>query len=414
VKIALAGTGTRGDIQPLLALASALSGAGHDTWVCGPPDMIGLAGEVGVAYKPFGPIFREFLLEIQATFERRPWAIMTAAPARRALGPQIAELPSLCEGADILVGNPVLPFGPSLGEALGIPYFKAVYQPAVLPSSQYPPPFLHRQDLSPEWNRRFWTVHRVILNTAFLGTLNAGRSRLGLGPIRDVADSITTGSQLIMACDEAIVGDAHAWDFPVHMTGFWHLGSREDALPSEVSSFLEAGSAPVYIGFGSMTAKDPERRTSVVLDAVRRSGVRAVLSAGWAGLGRGLSLPPDCLLVGAVSHAALFPRCAAIVHHGGSGTTAAAALAGRPQVVVPHLLDQYYFSHRVAVAGLGPRPVPVNALSGPRLAAAIDQACHDTAITERAEAVGRKLQARDGLAEAVAFLTKGSLTLSHP
>ncbi|MBM3275953.1 MAG: hypothetical protein FJZ00_12435, partial [Candidatus Sericytochromatia bacterium] len=235
----------------------------------------------------------------------------------------------------------------------------------------------------------------------------------GLGPVPDLAGYITSGSDFLIACDEAVMGDGHTWDFRVKITGFWHMGTTDDPLPSEVEAFLEAGPPPVYIGFGSMTARDPVGRTHVLIDAVRLAGVRAILSAGWADLGVGQELPPGCLSIGAVPHAALFPRCVAIVHHGGSGTTAAAARAGRPQVVVPHLLDQYYFSHRIAVAGLGPRPIPVNTLSAPRLASAIGQACRDPSIARRADEVGRKLQVRDGLAEAVDCIAKKSLTLSH-
>src|SRR5262249_52477086 len=141
----------------------------------------------------------------------------------------------------------------------------------------------------------------------------------------------------------------------------------DDPLPldAEVSAFIDAGPPPVYIGFGSMVSSDAARLTRSLLEAA--NGHRLLLSSGWAGIGDG-HLPPSVKVVrGPMPHAKLFPRVAAVVHHGGAGTTAAAMRAGAPQIIVPHMGDQFYNAHRLAVMGLAPPGIPVNRLTATRL-----------------------------------------------
>jgi vancomycin aglycone glucosyltransferase len=162
-------------------------------------------------------------------------------------------------------------------------------------------------------------------------------------------------------------------------------------LPEKLDAFLASGPPPVYFGFGSMTDARPGETTGTLLEAARRAGFRALISQGWAGLADG-PLPSEAMSVGPVSHARLFPRVAAVVHHGGAGTTTAAARAGVPQLVVPHLVDQYYWQERVLALGLGPRAPRRRKLQVESLAAALS-ACRDNEVlVDRASEIGRRMR----------------------
>jgi len=158
-------------------------------------------------------------------------------------------------------------------------------------------------------------------------------------------------------------------------------------------------SSPVSVGFGSMTGRDPERITRVVLAALQRAGQRGVLLTGWGGL-RAVDLPRDVFVADAAPHDWLFPRMAAVVHHGGSGTTAAGLRAGGPAVLVPFGGDQFLWGRRIHALNVGPAPIPRSQLNVERLAAALALAC-DAAARERAVALGERIRAEDGVGRAV-------------
>jgi UDP:flavonoid glycosyltransferase YjiC (YdhE family) len=189
----------------------------------------------------------------------------------------------------------------------------------------------------------------------------------------------------------------------VTTTGPWFY-EDDAALPADVEAFLEAGPPPVYVGFGSMVSADTDRVTRAVLEGASRGGRRVLLSKGWAGIGGG-ALPEGAMAVsGPMAHGRLFGRVAAVVHHGGAGTMAAALRAGAPQVLVPHILDQYYYAHRLATLGLAPRGIPVARLTADRLAAAIE-ACLAMPSRPRHEASAR-LRSAGGLQCAAAAIVR--------
>jgi UDP:flavonoid glycosyltransferase YjiC (YdhE family) len=157
---------------------------------------------------------------------------------------------------------------------------------------------------------------------------------------------------------------------------------------------------PVCIGFGSMSQRDPAATTRLVLDAVKRSGQRAILVAGWGGLGAN-DLPDTIFQIDSIPHAWLYPRCAAVVHHGGAGTTAAGLRAGVPSLIVPFHGDQFFWAKRVQEMGVGPAPVPRTRLTAERLANAIQAAVGDKKIAEAAEALGARIRGEDGVTRAV-------------
>jgi sterol 3beta-glucosyltransferase len=169
----------------------------------------------------------------------------------------------------------------------------------------------------------------------------------------------------------------------MHVTGYWFPEDEEWQPPADLVRFLEGGSRPVFVGFGSMPVPDAEGTTVLVLEALRLSGQRGIVHAGWGGVG-GSDLPEWAFRLEYAPYGWLFPRMAAVVHHGGSGTTAFGLRAGVPSLVVPFLFDQFYWGRRIAELGVGRAPVPFGKLTAEGLAAAIDEAVSDGGMRRRA------------------------------
>jgi sterol 3beta-glucosyltransferase len=197
-------------------------------------------------------------------------------------------------------------------------------------------------------------------------------------------------------------------DFPlhVHVTGYWFL-DRSPVWQAEpdLLRFLEAGPAPVYIGFGSMGARGAQKRGEIALEALELSGQRGLLARGWGGL-EASDLPRNVFMLDNAPHDWLFPQVAAVVHHGGAGTTAAGLRAGRPAVVCPFMADQPFWGELVYRQGVGPKPVPQLRLTADRLAEAIITAVSDESMISNARELGEKIRVEDGVARAVEIIDK--------
>jgi sterol 3beta-glucosyltransferase len=187
--------------------------------------------------------------------------------------------------------------------------------------------------------------------------------------------------------------------------GDWRPSAALDA-------FLRSGPPPVYVGFGSMVGKNPRELAGLAVAALKQAGLRGVLATGVGGL-EPAELPPEVLALDAAPHDWLFPRMAAVVHHGGAGTTAAGLRAGRPSVICPFFGDQGYWGQRVYELGAGPRPVPQKALTVERLAGALQAAVNDKQMRERAAALGRQIESEDGVARAVEIIEHGLAMQEH-
>jgi sterol 3beta-glucosyltransferase len=197
--------------------------------------------------------------------------------------------------------------------------------------------------------------------------------------------------------------DWPAWH---HTTGYWFLRSDDDWKPSpDLVRFLSKGPMPVSIGFGSMSGQITRRLAEIAIEAVNASGQRAVLLGGWASLGDE-HLPESVCAVAFAPHAWLFPRMAAVVHHGGAGTTAAGLRAGVPSIVVPFFGDQPFWGRRVHDLGVGPEPIMRSGLTVDKLTQAIAQATSDQSMQARASRLGEGIRAENGVAEAVAIIRR--------
>jgi vancomycin aglycone glucosyltransferase len=350
----IAAQGSRGDVQPIVALALELRALGHDASLVVPPNFKEWVESFGLTCIPIGPDVRKmFSGKIPA---RPPKMTMTQRRqlAAQSIREQFQVVGDAARTCDLIVGAGVLQFAArSVAEALGIPFVFAAYCPAAIPSPDHPPPKIgthHSQSLPGLVNRFFWSRDGRRWDMLFRPTLEEERAKLGLSPLGagGMQRYIVTDRPWLAA--DRTLGPAAAFRrLTIVQTGAWMLPART-SLPAELDRFLGEGEPPIYLGFGSMRTSEDAGR--MLVEAVRTVGRRAIISQGWANLDA-IDAQADCLVISDVDHAYLFPRVAAVVHHGGAGTTTTAALAGAPQAIVPHSYDQYYWAHRVQKMRVG-------------------------------------------------------------
>ena len=297
---------------------------------------------------------------------------------------QFDALAAAAPGCQVILGANAHQYAArSIAELHGVPYFTALYAPVAIPSRDHPPPPAAGEGWLPTDAQRHeqrWLESRAAWNARALERVNHNRARRGLALIDDVlAHNLTERPWL--AADPLLAPVPTTDGLEVFETGAWVLEDRTP-LTRELAAFLDAGEPPIYVGFGSMPAR--QDAASMWLEASRAIGRRAIISRGWAELAAGEA--HDRILVDEVNHQALFPRLAAIVHHGGAGTIAAAARAGLPQVVCPMYSDQFYWGSRVQTLGLG-----VAVVGGPGGQAPLQQAL-DPAVGERARKLAQLLR----------------------
>jgi UDP:flavonoid glycosyltransferase YjiC (YdhE family) len=397
MRIVLAVEGTRGDVHPMLALGESLLAAGCEVRVCAPPDFRGESEARGMEFRAVGIGIREYLTAQAEVLARGRLSMLVAMDryGRQSIEAQFEALPEACLGADRILGAGVQFAARSAAELHGVPYRYVTYCPALLRSQEHAPALVPAQSL-PRWaNRALWGAVLTAWDLPLWRRINRHRARLSLAPVSSAYRHVLSARPLL-AADAELAPLPRDCPLDVEQIPCLHPAAGPP-LPAKLESFLAQGMPPVYLGFGSMTDPDPAETTRALLEAVMRCGQRALISQGWAGLGAG-PLPEGVLAVGPVSHARLFPRVAAVVHHGGAGTTTTAARAGVAQIVLPHVLDQYYWARRIHVLGVGPPPIPRRRLTAERLSEALAATLDNELVRERARELGERLRAANALA----------------
>jgi vancomycin aglycone glucosyltransferase len=348
VRVVLSTYDSRGGVEPLVALAVQLRALGAEARVCAPPDCADRLAEVGVRLAPVGPPVRPF---VHRTTPPSPGDVprLTAA----LIGAQFDKLAVAAQGCDALVVSGLTPAAAgaqSVAEKLGIRSVYVSYCPILLPSPHHRPAPLPGRPLPADvTDQRVLDDLDIQSHNALFGeALNTQRASAGLPPVDNVRAHVYSDYPWL-AADPILAPWREPTDLSVVQTGAWILPD-ERPLPAELMAFLDAGPPPVYLGFGSMRAPDDIARHASA--AIRAHGRRMVIARGWADLAL-TDERDDCFAVGEVNQQALFGRVAAVVHHGGAGTTTAAARAGVPQVVVGQWGDQPYWAGRVAELGIG-------------------------------------------------------------
>ncbi|MCC6607605.1 MAG: glycosyltransferase family 1 protein [Anaerolineae bacterium] len=417
MQIVIIALGSRGDVQPYVALGKGLHAAGHQVRLMTHDAFEPLVTAHGLEFK----IARGNVQavadspEMQALLEKGNFLAInayTAQAAQKAALEWAEDGLAACQGADLIVaGIGGLFIGLSLAEKLNRPLLQAYYVPFT-PTSAFAGALLPKPLPGVlGWLNRF--SHHAVRQIMWQGSRKADRLArqqvLGLpkapffGPF---GAAQTRGLPILYGFSPAVIAPPADWPRLAQVTGYWFLEAETEWMPPPaLVDFLAAGPPPVYVGFGSMTNRKPEETAALVIAALQQTNQRAVLLSGWGGL-RGGDLPDSIFMLDAAPHDWLLPRMAAVVHHGGAGTTAAGLRAGVPSIVVPFFADQPFWGHRVAQLGVGPAPIPRAQLTVERLAVAIETAVTNQPMRQRAAELGAKIRAEAGVVNAVTIVQK--------
>lgn len=417
-RIIMIAFGTRGDVQPFIALGKGLQASGHQvqivagsnfrTWI----EQHGLEAAVSS-------------VDIQAMMaggEGLKWVEHGNSPIRQLgimkrlfnqIGDQMMQdVWQAAQNADVIITSFTSDvFGISIAEKLGIKQISAIFQPALVATRDgraiaagAPNPY--------GLSLANYLIGKLIVEPLPWRLVNQNINRFRQNvlhlPPQTVAENTAARLRLLTlhGYSPHVAPPAADWPPNYYVTGYWFLDEEDHwQAPPELEAFLDDGPRPVYIGFGSMTGRDPEALTRLVIEAVTLSKQRAILLSGWAGLGR-LPLPDSIFCLEAAPHHLLFPQMAAVVHHGGSGTTGAGLRAGIPTIIIPHLGDQIFWGQRVAALGVGPKPIPRPKLTAKRLADAIRTTVKDNMMCYRAANLGEMIRAENGVENAVELINQ--------
>ncbi len=403
--------GSRGDIQPYLALGVGLQRAGFQVQFCADRLFEPLVTSSGLPYTPVtaapADMMQQNLSQYGGPLKLTSWLEQHFKPLAHQL---FTDLEAATRHTDAIVYSTLAFAGYHVAEKQGIRRV-AAYNVPLTPThefhnSSFPPP--------PAWlpfkgTYNWWSFH--LANQLFIYLVRpiineCRREILGLAALSarfyrrlDISDL-----PIIYGFSPTLLPRPRDWGAWLQVSGHWFMDDQPDWQPPvELQRFLDAGRPPVYVGFGSMIDAQIESATRVVLGALQGTGQRGILLGGWGGLGTG-DLPETILRVDSVPHHWLFPRVSVVVHHGGAGTTATGLLHGRPTVVVPFFADQPFWGERVYQLGAGPRPIPFTKLNINNLSQAIDQAVNDPLLGDNARRLGEKIRQEDGVGRAVRMI----------
>ena len=415
MQITIIAGGSRGDVQPYVALGKGLQEAGHTIRVLVPQDYQDLVTSYGLEFFDMGGGVKTMAQsQIQDIAEQGNILKILAVTGKGAQQLAIQSAKNglaACRGSDlILAGFAGLSNGVALSEKLKVPLLQAHLMPFT-PTSEFPSvltPQLPQTRLTRWGNglshrlaqQMMWQMLRSADTMARTQVLKMKPAPFW-GPFAALQRE---ARPIIYGYSPYVISPPADWPDYIHVTGYWFLEppARWEP-PNDLVNFLQAGPLPVYVGFGSMLSRKPEETADLVLEALAHTGQRAVLSSGWGGLKKE-NLPETVFMVSSIPHSWLFPRMAAVVHHGGAGTTGAGLCAGIPSIITPFFGDQPFWGHRVYELGVGPKPIPRQRLTVERLAEAIHFAVTDTTIRKNAAHLGELIRAEDGVARAVAVI----------
>ncbi|MEV7421724.1 glycosyltransferase [Streptomyces sp. NPDC091212] len=388
--ILIAAAGSRGDIAPYTGLGAALRRAGYDVALATTDTFAPLVRDAGLEFRalPADPRLRG-----GGTGGRE--LMRTAAAFITELGQGFAD--AMADGTDLLLlSTTTAPLGWHLAEATGTPCLGVYLQPTA-PTGDFPPVVTGSRSLGGPVNRVAGRFALGMADRVYAPAVAVLRRRLQLPP---ASASVTRRRReranwpILHGFSTVLVPRPSDWRSGLEVVGNWwpHLDATVQ-LPAELEDFLRAGPRPVLVGFGSMAAGDGERLSEIAVRALRRAGLRGILQAGNAGLAADSD---DILTIGDVPHAPLFPRLAAVVHHAGAGTSAAALRAAVPAVTVPVTADQPFWAGRLAALGAATDPIPFRSLTAERLADSLDRVVREVAYTRAAARAARHMKTEDG------------------
>jgi sterol 3beta-glucosyltransferase len=410
MKLLIIALGSRGDVQPYVALGVGFRRAGYDVSVCAGDNFADFITARGLGFIPIGVDVENVIQNsaiAQEALDSRMNFIKGASKLVESMGVQIGSTIThavweAIQDFDLAICSQVGLPAMAMARRVGIPAFPALPYPFFSPTRAFPDPVVPVPNLSGTLNYISYHFVNFFVNILLKKMMEGFKVPDVLEQIESFPEMHARGQPFLYGFSEHVVPRPPEWGPELHVTGHWFLDRPAGwEPPADLCAFLKAGPKPVYVGFGSISStNDYDDLIGIILEALERAGLRAVIATGWGKLKR--TLPADRVYaIRAIPHDWLFPRMAAVVHHGGAGTTAAGLRAGIPSLVIPFMGDQPFWSRRVKALGVGPEPIPKWTLTADKLAYALRIAASHGPMRERAAALGENIRAEDGVGRAV-------------
>jgi len=415
-KITILAIGSTGAFYPYCALALGLQQAGHQVRVATNPNFEAFVRGLGLDFAAITGNFRVLLNS--ASGQKLLQGEMVKLIEDDLLKQQMNDALDAAQGTEVFIFNHLALWGYHVAERLEIPSFLAATIP--LSATRRFPLLSFSADSNSNvitgWlNYGSYILAELVATWQGRAVINSVRKQWGLSPLPALGPRFRSDRPRYLSpllalygVSPSLVSKPKDWSSSIYMTGAWFLDrSAQYEPPAALTQFLEAGETPICVGFGSMSDPNPEALTKIVLEAIASSKQRAIILSGWGGLGKieiAAHLRKQVFVIESVPHSWLFSKVKAVVHHGGSGTTAAACRAGLPSVVVPFFADQLGWAKRLHQLGVSPKPIPRKQLAVELLEKAISIATSDSVMQQEAARLGMKISSEKGVEQAVSII----------
>ncbi len=415
MEITILATGSRGDVQPFVALGVGLQQVGYQVRFVSNAYFEALVGRYGLDFRPLpGDIQAGLQTELGQQYLQSGNLLAGLKYMTRAVPNWYTHIQrhawQACRDSECLLYSLIDVYGYDIAQKLGIPVIQGHPQ-SLTPTRAFPMPSLSWPNLNGSLNHLTYLIAEFFAwHLLYRQSINQFRQETLDLPVIGFRGTLTVQRQqhipALHPFSPTVLPRPTDWPDWVHLTGYWFLPSPLGwQPPAELVDFINQGPPPVYVGFGSMANMAAEEMTRLVLQALKLSGQRGILARGWGSLS-GVDVPADIFLLEDVPHDWLFPQLAAVVHHGGAGTTASGLRAGRPSVLVPHFQDQLFWGKRVEAMGVGPKPIPRKNLTAKKLAQRIIVATSDRIMQDQTRQIGQQIRAEDGLGQAIKVIRR--------
>ncbi|MBN1629480.1 MAG: glycosyltransferase family 1 protein [Thermoleophilia bacterium] len=412
MRVAVVTLGSRGDVQPFVALGCGLKATGYTVTLATGRDFEPLARHAGLDFVPIRGDITAALTSAEGRNlmkSRNPFTFVRnlKKTAGELLATMQEDIYSSITDADLAVFSYLCGPAVDVAEATGVPCFLGLLQPT-LRTREFPSLAVPAKDYGPVINRTTHDIFQLAMWATFGRMANTWRKeRFGLPRARILQRIERLEIPVLAAFSAHVVPKPADWPACAHVTGYWFLDADTGwQPPRELEAFIEAGPPPLCVTFGSTVDDESDRVMAAVKESLVRSGRRAVVVGGGAELGTEDARNPNLFGIDSVPYDWLFPRMFAVVHHGGAGTTAAALRAGVPSVVVPFYADQPFWGARVHRLGLSPRPIPKRSLSADRLTKAIDLVLQDDSMRRKAAEMAHRIDSEDGVSATISLIER--------
>ena len=398
MRITMFAIGSTGDVRPYIVLGRELKARGHEITICAFADFEPTVQKEGMYFKPINGDVKALMANLMNGSTGVGFLKQVRDSLVDSIDPFLDDLEAACEGAEAIIGTYLGQVLQSLAEVRRIPYIQTHYFP-MDKNSRTPITTAPGRHAGRAWNLASYELGYFIISVMEKYYLSDWREKHGMPPRKlEGAPKYELNGHTIpvlYAISPLVMPRPASWKENIHMTGFWRDDRDVDYTPSpELAAFLAAGEKPIYVGFGSMVSGDMGETLGIVLDAVRESGVRAILSRGWGG--KEIPSDPNVFVADFVPHDWLFQHVAGVVHHGGAGTTAAGILACCPTLVIPFGGDQPFWAGRARELGIGPKPIPRDKLTVSKLSKAFTDLTTTGKYRVAAQELGERMRLEQG------------------